>query len=169
MWLELEKVASEREMHGVIRVGKAESKREMHDLGSSRKSSIRNRDSWCGQSLGKHHPKERSMHLWEQVCFSRITVSFAVSMTQLGKGNAICRWCHDPWELRPVLSKIGKVAGLLGAWEEDREQLSLTVSALFKPWSSCLDVLFSLPSTIWNASSNPPPKKKLINKQKAFL
>lgn len=45
MWLESGKVASEREMHDVIRAGKAESKTEMRNLGSISESSSRKRDS----------------------------------------------------------------------------------------------------------------------------
>lgn len=39
-------MASEREMHDVIGVGKTESKRKMHDLGRIRKSSVRKRDAF---------------------------------------------------------------------------------------------------------------------------
>lgn len=77
---------------------------------------------------------KRAMHAYVRTSlFQSYKVSFAVSMTQLGNGNAISRRCHDPWEVRPMLSKIRKVTGLLGAWEEAREQLSRTVSASFKP------------------------------------
>lgn len=57
------------------------------------------------------------------------------------------------------LSCIRKVTQLLEAGEEACKQLSLTVSASFKPSSFCLEFLLYLPPDRWNVSSN---KKKLL-------
>lgn len=63
-----------------------------------------------------------------------------------------------PGKLSLSLSCIRKVTQLLGASEEACKQLSLTVSASFKPSSFCLEFLLYLPPDRWNVSSN---KKKV--------